>query len=56
MNVSLFQGVLVLATFLCLLVAGFFLFVFAAVVMPGIRNLDAGGFIRAFRSSAPELP
>ena len=37
-----------LATFLCSLVAGF-LFAFAAVVMPGIRSLDDGGFIRAFQ-------
>jgi uncharacterized membrane protein len=43
-----FHGVLVLTTFLCSLVAGF-LFAFAAVVMPGIRNLDDGGFIRAFQ-------
>jgi uncharacterized membrane protein len=46
--VTVFQAVLVLATFLCSLVAGF-LFAFAAVVMPGIRNLDDGGFIRAFQ-------
>lgn len=43
-----FHAVLVLATFLCSLVAGF-LFAFAAVVMPGIRSLDDGGFIRAFQ-------
>jgi len=43
-----FQAVLMLATFLCSLVAGF-LFAFAAVVMPGIRRLDDGGFIRAFQ-------
>ena len=48
MNVTVFQAVLVLATFLCSLVAGF-LFAFAAVVMPGIRRLDDGGFIRAFQ-------
>jgi uncharacterized membrane protein len=48
MHATLFNGLLVLATFLCSLVAGF-LFAFAAVVMPGIRNLDDGGFIRAFQ-------
>jgi uncharacterized membrane protein len=47
-NVTLFDAVLVLAAFLCSLVAGF-LFAFAAVVMPGIRNLDDGGFIGAFQ-------
>jgi uncharacterized membrane protein len=47
-NVTIFDGVLVLATFLCSLVAGF-LFAFAAVVMPGIGRLDDGGFIRAFQ-------
>jgi uncharacterized membrane protein len=45
---TLFGVTLVLATFLCSLVAGF-LFAFAIVVMPGIRNLDDGGFIRAFQ-------
>ena len=47
-NVTVFQIVLLLATLLCSLVAGF-LFAFAAVVMPGIRNLDDGGFIRTFQ-------
>ena len=47
-NVTVFHVALVLATFLCSLVAGF-LFAFAAVIMPGIRSLDAGGFIRAFQ-------
>jgi uncharacterized membrane protein len=47
-NVAVFHVVLILATFLCSLVAGF-LFAFAAVIMPGIRSLDAGGFIRAFQ-------
>lgn len=42
------QVVLVLATLLCSLVAGF-LFAFAAVVMPGIKRLDDGGFLRAFQ-------
>ena len=45
---TVFQVVLMMATFLCSLVAGF-LFAFAAVVMPGIRSLDDGGFIRAFQ-------
>ncbi|MGH7573727.1 MAG: DUF1772 domain-containing protein [Longimicrobiales bacterium] len=44
----IFQVVLVLATLLCSLVAGF-LFAFAAVVMPGIKRLDDGGFLRAFQ-------
>jgi uncharacterized membrane protein len=35
-------------TFLCSLIAGF-LFAFAVVVMPGIRNLDDRDFIRAFQ-------
>lgn len=48
MSVTLFQTTLVLATLLCSLVAGF-LFAFAAVVMPGIRSLDDGSFIRAFQ-------
>ena len=45
---TLFQTLLVTATFLCSLVAGF-LFAFAVVVMPGIKSLDDGGFIRAFQ-------
>lgn len=45
---TIFDAVLMLATFLCSLVAGF-LFAFAAVVMPGIGRLDDGGFIRAFQ-------
>jgi uncharacterized membrane protein len=44
----LFDGVLVLATFLCSLVGGF-LFAFAVVVMPGIKSLDDAGFLRAFQ-------
>jgi uncharacterized membrane protein len=47
-NMTVFQAVLVLATFLCSLCAGF-LFAFAVVIMPGIRSLDDGGFIRAFQ-------
>jgi uncharacterized membrane protein len=46
---TLLRAVLMLAAFLCSLVAGF-LFAFAAVVMPGIRNLDDAGFIRAFQA------
>jgi uncharacterized membrane protein len=45
----MFQATLILATLLCALVAGF-LFAFAAVVMPGIRNLDDGAFIRTFQA------
>ena len=48
-DVTIFHAVLVLATFLCSLVAGL-LFAFAVVVMPGIRSLDDGGFIRAFQA------
>jgi len=43
-----FQTILFLTTFLCSLVAGF-LFAFAIVVMPGIKNLDDRNFIRAFQ-------
>jgi len=46
---TVLQTALVVATFLCSLVAGF-LFAFAAVVMPGIRSLDDGAFIRAFQT------
>jgi uncharacterized membrane protein len=46
--VTLFQALLMTATLLCSLVAGF-LFAFAVVIMPGIRSLDDGGFIRAFQ-------
>jgi uncharacterized membrane protein len=45
---TIFQTVLMLATFLCSLAAGF-LFAFAVVIMPGLRSLDDGGFIRAFQ-------
>ena len=45
---TLFQALLMTATFLCSLVAGF-LFAFAVVIMPGIRSLDDGGFIRGFQ-------
>lgn len=43
------QIALLLATFLCSLVAGF-LFAFAVVVMPGIKNLNNREFIRAFQA------
>jgi uncharacterized membrane protein len=45
---EIFQIIVFLATFLCSLVAGF-LFAFAIVVMPGIRNLYDRDFIRAFQ-------
>ena len=45
---GIFQIVLILATFLCSLVAGF-LFAFALVVMPGIKSLNDREFIRAFQ-------
>jgi len=45
---GIFQIVLILATFLSSLVAGL-LFVFAIVVMPGIRSLNDREFIRAFQ-------
>ena len=44
----IFQIVLILATLLCSLVAGF-LFAFATVVMPGIKTLNDREFIRAFQ-------
>ena len=48
-NMTVFQPVLILAAFLCSLVAGF-LFAFAGVVMPGIHRFDDGAFIRAFQA------
>ncbi len=45
---GIFPIVLVLAAFLCSLVAGF-LFAFSVVVMPGIGSLNSGEFIRAFQ-------
>ena len=45
---GLFQTTLILATFLCSLVAGF-LFAFAVVVMPGIKSLNDREFIRTFQ-------
>ena len=46
--VEIFQVTLIVATFLCTLVAGF-VFAFAVVVMPGIRTLGDGEFLRAFQ-------
>ena len=46
---DLFLAVVIVATFLCSLVAGF-LFAFAVVAMPGIRELRDGEFIRAFQA------
>lgn len=45
---EIFHIVLILATLLCSLVAGF-VFAFAVVVMPGIKNLNDLEFIRAFQ-------
>jgi len=45
---GIFQITLIVATFLCSLVAGF-LFAFTVVVMPGIGNLGDGEFLRAFQ-------
>ena len=47
-TVATFQIVLILATLLCSLVAGF-LFAFAIVIMPGIKQLNDREFIRAFQ-------
>ena len=44
----IFQITLIVATFLCSLVAGL-LFAFAVVTMPGLRVLEDGEFIRAFQ-------
>lgn len=46
--VDVFHGSLIVATLLCTLVAGF-VFAFAVVVMPGIRTLGDGEFLRAFQ-------
>jgi uncharacterized membrane protein len=49
MNImDFFQTTLILAGFLCSLVAGF-LFAYAIVVMPGIKSLSDREFIRAFQ-------
>ena len=45
---GILQIALILATFLCSLVAGF-LFAFALVTMPGIRSLNDREFIRTFQ-------
>ncbi len=45
---GIFQIALIMATFLCSLVAGF-LFAFATVAMPGIRSLNDREFIRVFQ-------
>lgn len=45
---GIFESALILSAFLCSLVAGF-LFAYAIVVMPGIKNLDNREFIRAFQ-------
>lgn len=45
---GIFQAALILSTFLCSLVAGF-LFAYAIVVMPGIKNLNDREFIRTFQ-------
>ena len=46
---ALFPYTLLLSAFLCSLVAGF-LFAFAVVAMPGIKNLPDREFIRAFQA------
>ena len=45
----MFEVVLIVATFLCSIVAGL-VFAFAVVVMPGIKNLNDREFIRAFQA------
>ena len=45
---GIFPIALILATFLCSLVAGF-LFAFAVVAMPGIGKLSDREFVRAFQ-------
>ncbi len=45
---EIFQIALILATFFCSVVGGF-LMAFSIVVMPGIKNLNDGEFIRAFQ-------
>ena len=45
---DIFQIALIISAFLCSLVAGF-LFAYAIVVMPGIKNLNDREFIRAFQ-------
>lgn len=48
LTTTIFPIILILATLLCALVAGF-LFAFAIVTMPGIKTLNDGEFIRAFQ-------
>ena len=45
---STFETALIFSAFLCSLVAGF-LFAYAIVVMPGIKNLDDKQFIKTFQ-------
>ncbi|MFK8012430.1 MAG: DUF1772 domain-containing protein [Marinicellaceae bacterium] len=45
---NIFQTALLLSAFLCSMVAGF-LFSYAVVVMPGIKNLNDRDFIRTFQ-------
>ena len=45
---DIFQTTLILSAFLCSLVAGF-LFAYAIVIMPGIKNLNDREFIRTFQ-------
>jgi uncharacterized membrane protein len=45
---GVFQSALIISAFLCSLVAGF-LFAYAVVVMPGIKNLNDRDFIRTFQ-------
>ena len=46
---GIFQAALILATFLCSLVAGL-LFALAVVVMPGISSLNDKNFVHAFQA------
>jgi uncharacterized membrane protein len=45
---EIFEIILILATFLCSLTAGF-LFAFAVVIMPGLGELNHRAFLRAFQ-------
>lgn len=45
---EVFQAITILATLLCSLVAGF-LFAFAVVIMPGMRDLSDRDYLRAFQ-------
>lgn len=45
---NIFQTALIISAFLCSLVAGF-LFAYAIVVMPGLKNLNDREFIRTFQ-------